>query len=196
MPLDILVVGGGSIGERHLRCFQDIGCTVALCDSNAARLAEVAKRYDLARTFPNIEAAARETWYGIVIATPANLHAEHAAALLKSTEALLIEKPLCLTLDDASRLTSLAAGKWIQVGYVLRHHPATQHVRTLLAEGVIGKLHQVTITTGQNFPSLRPAYRDIYYKSHATGGGAIQDAATHLFDLLQHLAGPVDWVFC
>ena len=31
MPVDVLIVGGGSIGERHLRCFQEIGCTVALC---------------------------------------------------------------------------------------------------------------------------------------------------------------------
>jgi predicted dehydrogenase len=196
MPLDILVVGGGSIGERHLRCFQDIGCTVALCDSNAARLAEIAERYKLARTFASIELAAREAWYGVVIATPANLHADHAAAFVKSTDSLFIEKPLCLSFADAKRLQSLAAGKSIQVGYVLRHHPATQHVRALLAEGVIGKLHQVTITAGQNFPSLRPAYREIYYKRHETGGGAIQDAATHLFDLMQHLAGPLDWVFC
>jgi predicted dehydrogenase len=196
MALDLLVVGGGSIGERHLRCFQDIGCTVALCDSNTARLAEIAERYTLARTFPTIALAAREAWYGVVIATPANLHAEHAAALVKSTDALLIEKPLCTSLADAKRLQSLAAGKAIQVGYVLRHHPATQHVRTLLAEGVIGKLHQVTITAGQHFPSLRPAYRDISYNSRHTGGGAVQDAATHLFDLLQHLAGPLDWIFC
>ena len=196
MPLDILVIGGGSIGERHLRCFQDIGCTVALCDSNSTRLQEMAERYHLNRTFPSIELAARETWYGVVIATPANLHAAHGAALINSTDALFIEKPVCLSLDDAERLRSLAAGKSIQVGYVLRHHPATQHVRTLLAEGVIGKLHQVTITAGQNFPSLRPAYREIYYKSHDSGGGAVQDAATHHFDLLQYLAGPLDWIFC
>src|SRR4051794_323006 len=101
MPLDVLVVGGGSIGERHVRCFQDIGCTVAVCDTNAARLAEVADRYKLARTFPTIDLAAREAWYGVVIATPANLHADHAAALIHSTEALLIEKPLCLSLADA-----------------------------------------------------------------------------------------------
>lgn len=196
MPLDILVIGGGSIGERHLRCFQDIGCTVALCDSNATRLHEISQRYNITRTFSSIEPATRENWYGVVIATPANFHAAHATALINSTDALLIEKPLCLSIEDAERLKSLGAGKSIQVGYVLRHHPATQHVRTLLAAGTIGKLHQVSITAGQNFPSLRPAYREIYYKSHETGGGAIQDAATHLFDLLHYLAGPLDWIFC
>ena len=196
MPVDVLVVGGGSIGERHLRCFQDIGCSVSLCEANPTRLEEIANRYKLARTFENVEEAAREVWYGIVIATPAHLHAEHAAALIKSTEAMLIEKPLCTRSEDIERLRTLSQGKMIQVAYVLRHHPATQHIRALLAEGVIGKPHEVTVVAGQHFPTYRPAYRDIYYKSQATGGGAVQDAATHLFDLVQHLAGRLDWVFC
>jgi predicted dehydrogenase len=196
MPLDILIIGGGSIGERHLRCFQGIGCTVALCESNAARRQEIAERYKVQRTFESVEAAARETWYGVVIATPANLHADHAAALAGSTEAMLIEKPLCTRSEDIGRLRTISQGKLIQVAYVLRHHPATQHVRALLAEGVIGKPHEVTVVAGQHFPTYRPAYRDIYYKNHATGGGAVQDAATHLFDLVQHLAGPLDWIFC
>ena len=93
-------------------------------------------------------------------------------------------------------MRSIAAGKVVQVGYVLRHHPAAQHVRELLAENVIGELHQVTVTAGQHFPSFRPAYREIYYKRHDSGGGAVQDAATHLFDMIQHLAGALDWIFC
>ena len=84
----------------------------------------------------------------------------------------------------------------MQIAYVLRHHPATQRTRELLTEGAIGKLHQVTVVAGQHFPSFRPAYRDIYYARRETGGGAVQDAATHLFDIVQHLAGPLDWIFC
>ena len=34
MSVNILIVGGGSIGERHLRSFQQIGCDVALCETN------------------------------------------------------------------------------------------------------------------------------------------------------------------
>jgi predicted dehydrogenase len=196
VPLDILVVGGGSIGERHVRCFQAIGCTVALCDSNADRLREMAEKYHLARTFSDLQQATSGNWYGVVIATPANLHAGHAVAIANSTAALLIEKPLCTRLEDAEWLQSMVKEKIVQVGYVLRFHPATRHVRQLLAENVIGALHQVTVTAGQNFPSLRPAYRETYYKFHETGGGAVQDAATHLFDIVQHLGGPLDWIFC
>jgi predicted dehydrogenase len=179
-----------------VRCFQDIGCTVALCDANGDRLREMAERYKLSRTFERLEDAAREPWHGVVIATPADLHAKHAVAVADSTSALLIEKPLCLRLEDAMVLQPIAKTKVVQVGYVLRHHPATQHVKQLLAEGVIGTLHEVTVTAGQHFASLRPAYRETYYKDRASGGGAVQDAATHLFDLIQYLARPINWIFC
>jgi predicted dehydrogenase len=196
VPVDVLVVGGGSIGERHLRCFHEIGCTVALCEANSDRCREIAEQYHLDRTFGSIEEAAGETWYGVVICTPAHLHVDHAAVLAKTTSALLIEKPLCTRLEDVQRLRSVASGKIVQIAYVLRHHPATQHVRELLAEDVIGPLLQVTVTAGQHFPTFRPAYRDIYYARRESGGGAVQDAATHLFDIIQSFAGPLEWVFC
>ena len=109
VPVDVLVVGGGSIGERHVRCFQDIGCTVALCDANAERRREMAERYKLSRTYESVEEAAGGQWYGVVIATPANLHVDHALAVASSTSAVLIEKPLCTRLEDAERLRAIAS---------------------------------------------------------------------------------------
>ena len=196
MPVSVLIVGGGSIGERHLRCFQQIGCDVALCESNLTRAAELAAQYKLTQTFNSVEQAAQKAWNAAVICTPANLHVDHAILLSKNAAALLIEKPLCTRLEDVERLRAAMAGKVVQVAYVLRAHPATQQVRRLLSEGAIGALRQVTVVAGQHFPTFRPAYKQIYYARHETGGGAIQDAATHLFDLIQHLAGPLDWLFC
>ena len=53
---------------------------------------------------------------------------------------------------------------------------------------------QLVVVAGQNFPTYRPAYRDTYYASRATGGGAIQDAITHLVNAGEWLLGPVDRV--
>jgi predicted dehydrogenase len=44
---------------------------------------------------------------------------------------------------------------------------------------------------GQHFPHYRPAYRDTYYKDRATGGGAIQDALTHIVNAVEWLVGPL-----
>jgi predicted dehydrogenase len=192
----MLIVGGGSIGERHLRCFQQIGCEVALCDTSEPRRREIAERYNIARTFATVDGAARERWDGVAICTPANLHVDHTAQLAATTPALLIEKPLCTRLEDVPRLREATQGKIVQIAYVLRVHPATQQMRAWLAADEIGPVRQVTIVAGQHFPTFRPAYRQIYYANRATGGGAIQDAATHLFDLTQYLAGPLAWIFC
>ena len=77
MSLDILIVGGGSIGERHLRSFQQIGRDVALCETNAQRRLQIAERYLVQHCFESLEVATRQSWAGIVICTPAHLHAEH-----------------------------------------------------------------------------------------------------------------------
>lgn len=195
-PVDVLVVGGGSIGERHLRCFQQAGgCRLALCESHDERRREVAQRYGVEALASVADAAARP-WHAAVICTPAHLHVAHAEQLAPRTASLLIEKPLATKLDEATRLRSSLAGKTVRVAYVFRTHPAVQAVKQLLATGELGELLQLTIVGGQNFPAFRPAYREIYYADRATGGGAIQDAATHMFDLIQHLAGRIDWVFC
>ena len=40
-------------------------------------------------------------------------------------------------------------------------------------------------------PTYRPAYREIYYKDRTTGGGAIQDALTHVLNASEWLVGPI-----
>ncbi|MDX1944813.1 MAG: Gfo/Idh/MocA family oxidoreductase [Pirellulaceae bacterium] len=195
MPL-VLVVGGGSIGERHLRCFQQVGCEVALCEASDERRMALSRQYGLTRVFAAVEEATKKRWEGVAICTPAHLHVEHALQLAPFTPALLIEKPLCTRIEDAAKLTAGLAGKVVQIAYVLRAHPAVVQARAWLAAGEIGPLREVTVAAGQHFPTFRPAYRQIYYARRETGGGAIQDAATHQFDLIQSLAGRLDWVFC
>lgn len=194
--MNILIVGSGSIGERHLRCFQQVGATVALCEPMDERRQQVAERYQLKETFAALERAAERSWDAAVICTPAHLHVKHAVMLASKTPALLIEKPLATNIEDVEQLRVATAGKIVQAAYVMRIHPAVQAVRDCLASGRIGKLLEVTVVAGQHFPTYRPAYREIYYARRETGGGAIQDAATHMFDLVQHLVGRWDWIFC
>lgn len=196
MPVSILVIGGGSIGERHLRCFQQIGCEVALCETQDARREALAAQYGLRQTYAAVDEAARQRWDGVVVCTPAQWHVDHALAVAPATRGLLIEKPLATRLDDVPRLRAGTRGHVVQMAYVYRAHPATVHGLEVLAAGRLGAPRQVTVVAGQHFPTFRPAYREIYYARRETGGGAIQDAATHLFDLIQAFVGPLDWVFC
>ena len=194
----ILIVGGGSIGERHLRCFQQVteNCAFGLCDVRHQIRAQLAERYAPEYLFASLAEAAAQHWDAAVVCTPAHLHIEHALALADTTKALMIEKPLSTSLDDVPELQAAWGDRLVHVGYIYRANPLVDQARRMLDAGTLGDLLQITAVGGQHFPTFRPAYRETYYTQHQTGGGAIQDAATHMVNLLQLFAGPFDWIFC
>lgn len=195
----LLIVGAGSIGERHLRCFQSTGrADVALCETDGNLRTTIADRYRVG-AFADFHAALDTgNFDGIVICTPAHIHIPMATAALRAGAAVLVEKPLGTNIEGTDALLRLRDERNVPVAvaYVLRFTPATQQARALLRTGELGRpLHAVTVS-GQHFPTFRPAYRDIYYARHETGGGAIQDALTHSAHTMEWLLGPAEAVFC
>jgi predicted dehydrogenase len=195
----ILIIGCGSIGERHLRCFQKTGrCEVSVCDANAKLLGEVAARYGVA-SFATLQAAlTAHRFDAIVICTPAHTHLAIAREGASHGAALLIEKPLSVTLDgiEETRDAIARSGRFAAVAYVYHCFPWVAAARDYLRGGVLGKPLHASVVAGQHFPTFRPAYREIYYTRHETGGGAIQDALTHLVNAMEWMIGPMTRLFC
>lgn len=195
----VLVIGCGSIGERHLRCFQKNGrAAVAVCDTNAALVKEVAARYDVPG-FTSLDEALKHfqatAW---VICTPAQTHLSLALKGLGTGAHLLIEKPLAVDLQQVEAVRAAMAGtlSHVAVAYVYHSMPWVQGMREALASGVIGPAKHATLVAGQHFPTFRPAYREIYYTRHESGGGAIQDALTHMANMAEWILGPTQRLFC
>jgi len=189
----LLVVGCGSIGERHLRCFQQTGgADLSLCESNDALREDVAARYGIPRTFASYDEALEHGPDAVVICTPAHLHTRMALAAAGRGCHLLVEKPLSTTLEGVDALQEAVDSRNLvaAVAYVYRAHPALSEMREVLRSGRFGRPVQAVVNAGQNFPFYRPAYRDIYYRDRATGGGAVQDALTHSFNAVEWLVGP------
>jgi predicted dehydrogenase len=195
----ILVVGCGSIGERHLRCLQRTGrAIVTACDANPTLLRRVTQQYQVTG-FGDLDAALSAGRYdGIVIGTPAHTHLDIASLGLRHGAGLLVEKPLSTGLEKtpAIRDEIAKAGRFVGVAYVYHFMPWILGARKLLREGTLSRPLQVSVVTGQHFPTFRPAYREIYYARHETGGGAIQDALTHVVNAVEWLVGPTTRLFC
>jgi len=192
----ILVVGAGSIGERHARCFRASGrASVSLCELDAEKRLAVAERCGLTETFGSWDEALASRPDAAVIATPAHLHVRMAQQAVDQGCHVLIEKPLAVTLDgvaELERAIARAGGKTrAAVAYVYRSHPALAAMQAALRSGRFGRPLQVTAVSGQNFPFYRPAYRETYYTRHESGGGAVQDALTHMVNAVEWLVGPV-----
>lgn len=192
-PHRVLVVGAGSIGERHIRCFLATGrCDVSFVEINEGLRQTIAARYS-ACGFATLEEGIATKPNHAVVATPANMHIQMATKLAKAGIHLLVEKPLSTSTVGVQQLMELIGERNLVAGiaYVYRSHPVLSGMQTALLSGKFGPPVQIVVVAGQHFPTYRPAYRDIYYHDRATGGGAIQDALTHLTNAGEWLVGPV-----
>jgi predicted dehydrogenase len=195
----VLVVGGGSIGGRHLRNLAAAGAgDLGLAEPDAARR-EALIRETGARGFETLEAGLGWEPRLVVVATPTHLHVSQALAAARRGCDLFIEKPLGHSLEGLEELTSeVAARKLVTlVGCNMRFHPGPVRVRALIAEGRIGRVLSARLHAGAYLPEWhdRQDYRTSYSARAETGGGCLLDFV-HEIDLARWYAGPVREVFC
>jgi len=183
----VLVVGVGSIGERHLRCFGSTQrCSMSFCEPNDDLRATITGRHEVKSAYPSLDDALNAgACDAAVIATPAPLHVPMALQLARAGIHVLIEKPLSTSMHGVDDLIKAVAENSITaaVGYTHRAHPAVQGLKKMVHSGRFGRPRQITIVQGHDFAHARPAYRDIYFADRAMGGGAIQDAITHMYNM-------------
>jgi predicted dehydrogenase len=191
----VLIVGTGSIGERHVRCFlRTQRAEVAICELDPLLRGTIADRYGVRQAYADLAAALQERFDAAVICTPADSHLSIALQLAHAEIPLLIEKPLATSLDGIAELREVLRSRKLPaaVAYIYRTHPALAALRASLEEGRFGTPLQIVAVCGQHFPTYRPAYRHIYYRDRATGGGAVQDALTHVINAGEWLVGAID----
>jgi predicted dehydrogenase len=169
---------------------------VSFVEVNPELRGSIAQRYPDAAAHVSLDAALEQPPGAAVIATPAPLHIPQATQLAERGVHVLIEKPLSIGMDGVDALNDLVAKKRLvaAVAYVLRAQPALAEMRAAVASGRFGKPLQLVAVSGQNFPFYRPAYRSTYYARRASGGGAVQDALTHVLNAAQWLVGAADRV--
>ncbi|MSU25289.1 MAG: Gfo/Idh/MocA family oxidoreductase [Opitutus sp.] len=195
----VLIVGCGSIGERHVRCFLRTGrATVAASDTMPSTLERIAKTYDV-KTSGDWLAEAQSGRHTIaVICTPASLHVEMARQALAAGLHVLIEKPLSHSLAGIDALLTARdhSERQVALAYVYHTFPVLREAGAFIAENRFGPILHGVATSGQAFHRLRPAYAKTYYRDRRMGGGAIQDALTHAANWIESVLGPTESVLC
>ena len=119
------VVGVGSLGQHHARIYSTLPGAelVGVFDTSAARAEEIGSKLGCRRfaTLDELGAACD----AVSVVVPTDRHAEVALPLLERGCHLLIEKPLCASLEEAGRVQAAAQAKGclVQVGHVEHFNP-------------------------------------------------------------------------
>ena len=195
----VLIIGCGSIGERHLRCFLSTGrAAPTACDVNPALLQKMAETYKVPTVTDWEKAVDSGQYESVVICAPAQFHIPMSIRALRAGCHVLCEKPLAVTtrgVDDLIRARE-ESGRKIAIAYTMHMMPFLIQARDFIRKGELGPVLQAASLAGQPFHLFRPAYASVYYRSHSSGGGAIQDALTHTANYVESVLGPTDSVLC
>lgn len=190
----VLIIGGGSIGERHLRCFLKTGrAEVALCDNRPERLKQIAAAYPVVATYGDFEKIDLSEFYAAVVCVPAHLHVPWARKVVDAGAHAFIEKPLALSLDGIDELERAARKRRLTIGvaHVRRAMASAQLLKKELDSGRIGDVLACSFIGTYDHRAARPDYRHTYWVDRRQGGGAIFDVSSHLTNLIQWYLGPV-----
>lgn len=191
----VLIVGHGSIGQRHLRIVRQ---GLPLADIRVLRHRTGGLVPELANgSYHDLAAACAFAPQVAVIANPAPFHIKTAMALMAVGSHLLIEKPLSHDLEGVELLLQRAEEQDItlQVGYNLRFLPSLSKFRELIRHGEIGRVLSVRCEVGQYLPSWRPDsdYRQGVSAQRALGGGVLRELS-HELDYLRWIFGEMELV--
>jgi predicted dehydrogenase len=119
------VVGVGSLGQHHARIYASLpGVEFAgIFETSDARAAEICAKHNC-RRFATIEELG-QACEAVSVVVPTDQHAQVALPLLAEGCHLLIEKPLCASLEEAEQVLAAAqkAGRIVQVGHIEHFNP-------------------------------------------------------------------------
>lgn len=188
--MKILMVGLGSIGQRHAHNLRALlGASLKLSAYRVRRSSQVITsaltiepgvdvetRYDV-KVHLNLEEALDEKPDAVFIANPNSLHIPIALAAANAGCHLFIEKPLSHNFERVPELIELVEKKRLVclIGYQLRFHPGLKLVRSLLETNAIGRVLTARLEFGEYLPAWHKYedYRTMQASRIDLGGGVI-----------------------
>lgn len=188
--MKILIVGLGSIGQRHLRNIHTLlgnksqisayrtrkESTVLTDSMSIEEGARLDKKYEYS-SFDTLKDALADSPEIVFICNPTSLHMPVALAAAEQGCHLFIEKPLSHNLKGIKSLISLVEEKNLvaYVGFQLRFHPCFHQLKKSLIVKNIGGILSVHLESGEYLPGWHKweDYRQTYAARKNLGGGVI-----------------------
>ena len=182
VPLQVAIIGCGSMGETHARCLAQIdGVSVrAFCDNDEGRARTLSARYGGVYATADIDRVFRDdAVQAVYICTYHDTHAPLAVRAARAGKHVMMEKPLALTLEECAQVANevAKAGITLMTGFKMRYYPAVARAREFLPQPVV--------TIGQMMDARWP--EEFWANDPRKGGGNVLSQGCHTMDLICYL---------
>lgn len=194
------MIGCGNVTEKKSGpAFSKVSHSelVAVMARNPEIAADYAQRHGVPKWYSDVDALINDPEVNaIYIATPPDVHLDYATRAMKAGKAVYVEKPMARNAAECEAMNQISreTGVPLFVAYYRRALPYFLKLKELVAQKVVGDIRLVTVQihyqpyaeeVGEN---AQPRWR---VNPQISGGGHFHDLASHQFDFLEYLLGPI-----
>lgn len=173
---------------------------VAVMRRNAALAEDYAHRHGIPKWFSDADQLINDPEVNAVyIATPPDTHASYAIQAMRTGKPVYVEKPMARNYQECHEMIRISeeTGMPLFVAYYRRSLPAFLKVKELIDDGIIGKPLTVNIRLHKSSGEKDqfPETQSWHVNPEIAGAGYFYDLASHQFDYLDFVFGPISEVY-
>lgn len=137
--------------------------------------------------------ASDETVDLVYIVLPNSMHAEYTIRAAKAGKHVLCEKPMAMSVAECDRMIAACQLNGVQLGiaYYRHSYQVLHRVKTLLADGIIGRPVIAQINAFERFNPAPEHARHWFVKKELAGGGPMMDFGCHRIEVLLNVLGDI-----
>lgn len=193
--LRVAVIGTGLIATaKHLPALRNMSDSVelcAVCDVNREQAEKIGREYGATEVFTDLGELLQKAKPDIVdICTPPKLHAPMALQCLEGGAHLVIEKPMCQTVEECDRVMELAErlDRKICVAHSDLFYPSFAKARKMVNNGDIGEMRgmRIHLSTPVDYITSKPDHW-----AHKLPGGVFGESGPHVVYMTLAYMNPI-----
>ncbi|PWJ58927.1 putative dehydrogenase [Dyadobacter jejuensis] len=194
------IIGCGNVTEvKSGPAFNKVvnSSLVAVMRRDGTLAADYAKRHGVPRWYDQVDDLINDPEVNaIYIATPPDVHEAYTEKALRAGKPVYVEKPMARNAAECARMFEVSRQTEVPlfVAYYRRTLPYFVKLKELVDSQVIGDIRFVDITLQwqpydeEVGADAKPRWR---VDPEISGGGHFHDLASHQFDLLEYILGPI-----
>jgi len=187
------IIGCGRIANHYLTLYRkkkiQNSNVVAVCDLIATKAKLLAKKFKC-NFYEKIEDLLNNEEVDlIIVSTPSGLHYQSCIKSLKANCHVIVEKPITLLVNEASKIEKLAKSKNLIccVSYQNRFNLAVEKALEMIKKNNLGKIINSSIRI--RWCRYQNYYNDSWHGKWSLDGGVISQQAIHLLDIMISACG-------
>ena len=188
------IIGTGGIADSHVKSYlamPDVEI-VAGADIVEGKAAEFfAKREISAKSYVDYKEMLNDESLkldAVSVCTPNRAHRECAVYALKKGLHVLLEKPMCVTIEEALEICKAEkeSQKILSIGFQPRLDENMQMIKKIVESGKLGRIYYIQTGGGRRFTYFTS---DTFIKEDTAGIGAVGDIGCYALDMVLNAIG-------